>query len=242
MSILKVGPPDFDPGLIIFDKDGTLIHFDAMWGGWVTELADRLEAAAAIPARDRLFEAMGFDAARGRVIAHGKLAAAPMSILYPLTVSVMRECGLSQPAAESAVAAAWHIPDPVLLARPFADLPALFGTLRTHGVKVAIATTDDRAPTEATLAGLGAAPFVDTMVCADDGLPVKPAPDMVTTICDRLGVPLARTVVVGDSAADLQMGRGARAGLVVGVLSGISAAETLAPLADVVIESVARLV
>ena len=27
---------------IIFDKDGTLLDFNAMWGGWVVALADRL--------------------------------------------------------------------------------------------------------------------------------------------------------------------------------------------------------
>lgn len=242
MSILKVGPANFEPGLVVFDKDGTLIHFDAMWGGWVTVLADRLEAAAGIAARGPLFEAMGFDAAQGRVIAHGKLAATPMSALRALTVTVMRECGLSRAEAEAAVAAAWHIPDPVLLARPFADLPALFGALQNSGAKVAIATTDDRQPTETMAAGLGIAEFLDTMVCADDGIPVKPAPDMVRVICDRLGVAPAQTVVVGDSAADLQMGRAAGAGLVVGVSSGVSAAEMLAPLADAVIDSIAGLV
>ena len=32
--------------LVIFDKDGTLLDFHAMWGGWTRELGDRLEAAA----------------------------------------------------------------------------------------------------------------------------------------------------------------------------------------------------
>ena len=28
--------------LVVFDKDGTLIDFDVMWGGWAESLADRL--------------------------------------------------------------------------------------------------------------------------------------------------------------------------------------------------------
>jgi phosphoglycolate phosphatase-like HAD superfamily hydrolase len=236
--------------LVIFDKDGTLIHFDAMWGGWVTELARRLEAETRFlgrnrvsePVTDRLFLEMGFDPVSGRVLAYGKLAATPNARLRDLTVEMLRGMGLAPEAAEAAVAAAWHIPDPVALARPVTDLRALFGALRERGLKVAIATTDDRAPTEATLAGLGVASLVEAMVCADDGVPVKPAPDMVLALCRATGVAPAQCVVVGDTAADLQMGRAARAGLVIGVLSGVSSADVLRPYADRVIASVAELI
>ena len=227
--------------LIIFDKDGTLIHFDAMWSGWVTELARRLEAACGQPVTEALFREMGFDPVSGRVLPHGKLAATPMARLRALTVDVLRELGLPPADAEAAVAAAWHIPDPVTLARPFTDLPTLFGALRQRGIKIAIATTDDRAPTEATLAGLGVASFVEAMVCADDGVPVKPRPDMVFAVCRATGVDPAHSVVVGDSIADLQMGKAAGAGLVVGVLSGVSPAEVLESIADRVLTSIDEL-
>jgi phosphoglycolate phosphatase len=44
--------------------------------------------------------------------------------------------------------------------------------------------------------------------------------------------------VVGDTAADLQMGRAAGAGLIVAVLTGVGGRADLAPLADVMITSV----
>jgi phosphoglycolate phosphatase len=73
-------------------------------------------------------------------------------------------------------------------------------------------------------------------------VPVKPAPDMVVTLCRVLGIAPARAAVVGDAVDDLEMGRAAAAGLVVGVLSGVSPAALLAPHADVVIPSVAELI
>jgi phosphoglycolate phosphatase-like HAD superfamily hydrolase len=80
------------------------------------------------------------------------------------------------------------------------------------------------------------------VACGDDGLPIKPEPDMMLTICHALGFPPARTVMVGDNVADLEMGRAGRAGLVVGVLSGVSSAEILGPHADILLPSVAALV
>jgi phosphoglycolate phosphatase-like HAD superfamily hydrolase len=47
--------------LIIFDKDGTLIDFHAMWGRWMRELALRLERASAKTVALRRFHAVGFD-------------------------------------------------------------------------------------------------------------------------------------------------------------------------------------
>ena len=124
------------------------------------------------------------------------------------------------------------------LARPLGDLAGLFRRLRAAGRKIAIATSDDRDPTERTLAALGLTAAIDALVCADDGLPVKPAADMVLRLCADLAVSVARTAVVGDSPADLRMGRAAGAGLVVGVLTGVGARSDLEAQADAVIGSV----
>lgn len=104
-----------------------------------------------------------------------------------------------------------------------------------------MATSDDRAPTEATLAGLGVAELVDAVVCADDGLPVKPAPDMVLHVCRTLGVPPSRAAMIGDAPADLIMGRAAGVGLRVGVLSGVGSRRDLEPLANAIPPSIANL-
>jgi phosphoglycolate phosphatase len=228
--------------LIIFDKDGTLIDFNAMWGDWVTELARHLEAAAYITIAPQLFRAVGFDPVTSAVAPVGPLAIASMGEIRALADEVLRAAGLTPASAAAAIQAGWHIPDPVALARPLADLPALFGALRARGMRIAIATTDDRAPTLATLAALGVAPLIDALACGDDGRPIKPAPDAILALCQELGISPARAAMVGDTAADLRMGRAAGVGLTVGVLSGLGSAELLAPLADVLLPSVAELV
>lgn len=231
-----------EPALIIFDKDGTLIDFNAMWGIWVTELAQKLELASRRPIAAQLYAVLGFEPNSGRINPYGHLAVAPMAVLQELSLEVVIEAGLSRPAAQALVAAAWQPPDPVELAYPLADLSALFSSLKTCGLSIAVATTDDRAPTIATLAKLGLDGWVAATICADEGVPVKPAPDMVLAVCQTLGVPPQKAVVVGDTVADLQMGRAAGAGLVVGVLSGVSPVAVLAPYADILLPGVAELI
>jgi len=104
-----------------------------------------------------------------------------------------------------------------------------------------VATSDDRAPTQRTLDALGVSAMIDALVCADDGVAVKPAPDMVLALCATLGIDPGRTAVVGDSPADLRMARAAGAVLVIGVLTGVGRPADLTPLADVVVDSVAAL-
>ena len=227
------------PRLIIFDKGGTLIDFRGMWSAWIRELARRVESATGLPMAGPLFHAMGFDPGSGRIDPAGRLATGTMADLRALTVGLLHEAGLSRPASDAAVETAWFAPDPVEEVRPLADLPELFTELRARGIKIAVATMDDRASTEATFAALGVESFVDALVCGDDGLPPKPAADMVWAVCQATGVAPAQAVVVGDSVTDLEMGRAAGAGLVVGVLSGVAPEDVLAPHADVLLESVA---
>ena len=227
--------------LVIFDKDGTIIEFGSMWSGWAVKLAETLHAETALPIEAPLFAMLGYDTATGTVLPGGGLAATPMARLRERTRDVLVAEGLDEAGAERALHAAWHAPDPVALARPIGDLPGLFGWLHDGGRRVAVATTDDRDPTERTLASLGLTGLIDATVCADDGVPAKPAPDMVLRLCATLGVAPARTAVVGDSPADMRMARDSGARLTIGVLTGVGGRDDLEPLADTVIASVEQL-
>jgi phosphoglycolate phosphatase len=234
MYLLK----NFKPQAIIFDKDGTLIDFDLMWGRWTLQLADRLQTSIGMDVRQALCECYGYDMVRRKILPDGKLTCTPMWRLRDLMVDVVRSQGLSTLEAACAVEKAWHVPDPVTLARPVTDLQKLFLNIHKLGIKIAIATTDDRDPTEAMLKAFGVKGFISTMVCADDGIQAKPAPDMATTICQRMNVHPSSVIVIGDTVADLQMARSAGAGYVIGVLSGVGSLANLTPLADILIDTI----
>ncbi len=227
--------------LVVFDKDGTLIEFHAMWGDWAARLATDLEAATGLALRRSLDRLLGIDPGTGRVTAGGFLAATPMARIRDEVRELLAGEGADRATADAALDAAWRAPDPVDLAHPVTDLVALCRGLRASGRRIGVATSDDRAPTERTLAALGLTPFLDAVVCADDGLPVKPAGDAVIEIARVTGIRPARTAVVGDSVADLAMGRAAGAGRCFGVLTGVATSAELAPFADAVFDSVEAL-
>jgi phosphoglycolate phosphatase len=226
--------------LVVFDKDGTLIDFHAMWGGWARELGVRLEATARRPVAPDVFAAIGFDPTTGHVAAGGPLASATMAGIEEVVAAVLRRWCPSVAAARRATEAAWFVPDPVTLAVPLADLATLFEATRAGGRRIAVVTTDDRAPTDATLRALGVRAAVEAMVCGDDGFAMKPAPDAVFALCQALRSEPPRVAVIGDSPADIAMARAAGAGRVVGVLSGVGTSADLVG-ADVVLGSVADL-
>jgi phosphoglycolate phosphatase len=227
--------------LVVFDKDGTLIEFDRMWRDWVADLGANLSAATGRPLVDQLFGLMGVDPVSGLIYPHGLLAATPMARLRELVVEALDDEGVAPEAAEAAVARSWHPPDPVALATPVTDLAALLDRLEMRGIRAAVATADDRGPTERTLAALGIADRFEVLACADDGHPNKPFPDPVLHIAAALEVALDRILVVGDAPADMRMGRAAGAARVVGVLTGVGDEAILAPLADLILPSIADL-
>ena len=228
--------------LVVFDKDGTLIDFHAMWGGWALELGRRLDGATRRPVAGDVFAAIGFDPVNGRARAGAPLAVATMGEIAEIVAAVIRRWCPSVAAARRAVESAWFAPDPVRSAIPTTDLATLFGRLRDSDRLIAVATTDDRAPTEATLRGLGIRPLVSALACGDDGVGVKPDPAMVLALCTALRTAPDRVAVVGDTPADLTMGRAAGIGRVIGVLSGVGERAELEPFADAILGSIGELI
>ena len=227
--------------LVVFDKDGTLLDFHAMWGGWAIELGKRLEGATRRPVAGDVFATIGFDPTSGRARPGSALAVATMGEIRETISAVIRRWCPSVGAARQAVETAWFIPDPVTSAIPLADLPTLFGALRDSGRSIAVATTDDRVPTDLTLRALGVRELVSAMACGDDGVGVKPDPRMLLGLCETVQISPDRTAMIGDTLADLRMARHAGAGTSIGVLSGIDDADDLGPLADLILPSIADL-
>ena len=137
-----------------------------MWAGWARDLGTRLELATRRPVAGDIFTTIGFDPVANRVQPGGPLAIATMAGIEELIGAVLRRWCPSVTAARRILAEAWFEPDPVALAVPLADLTGLFGAVRGAGCRIAVATTDDRRPTEATLAALGLADLVEPRSCA----------------------------------------------------------------------------
>lgn len=231
----------FKPEAIIFDKDGTLIDFNFMWGEWATYLADELSRLCRRQVHESLYLALGYDIQNKKVLANGMLASNTMESLYQETIMVIQSLGFGIKGSEQIVKESWHIPDPVLMAKPFTDLYELFGGIRSQGIKIAIATADDRISTQAFIQAFDLEQFIETIVCADDGIPSKPNADMALEISKRINIAPQNIMAIGDTISDLKMARSAGAGLAVGVLSGVSSTQDLLPHADLLIESIEEL-
>jgi phosphoglycolate phosphatase len=219
---------------ILFDKDGTLLDFEASWSRVYRELC--LDLAGGDPAvADAMLAAGGYDHAARRFVAGGALAAGH-------TIDIVR---LWYPAlAGEALAAMVARIDAAFLvngATCSVALPGVEETLRTlaeAGLAMGVATNDSTAATSAALAALGIAGQLPHVFGYDSVAHPKPAPDIVLAFSAACGVPLREIAVVGDNRHDLEMARAAGAGAALGVLSGNASRADLAPLADAVLDSV----
>ena len=100
--------------------------------------------------------------------------------------------------------------------------------LRESGIRIALASGFDRALVDLLLERLGWNDLFDLTIAGNDVAAGRPSPAIVHHAMLQLGVHDARTVaIVGDTPLDLQAGMNARAGWVIGVLSGAHGIETL---------------
>ena len=97
-----------------------------------------------------------------------------------------------------------------------------FSWLRAQGVKIALNTGFERDTVAMLLAALGwGSALIDAVVCGDEVPAGRPSPAMILEAMRRTGVAdPAAVMVFGDTVLDLEAGTAAKAGWVVGVLSG----------------------
>jgi len=247
MGTLRIHDREYNIDGVIFDKDGTLIDFDTFWGPrteqWVQAIADVLNVGEDF--KQEVFEIIGYSAATKHVRAEGPLAVASMETIYILMAGVISRYGIAWHAArqlaESCAQSTYSIdqkPDEIL---PKGNLVTLMKSLLEAGIQVAVVTSDDRQMTEDTLSYLGIRDMVSAVVCGDDHLPNKPAPDAVWKIAEQLNIDPERMMMVGDSLSDMQFAANAGVAFRVGVSSTIESRALLAAQADALVASLDEL-
>jgi phosphoglycolate phosphatase len=145
-------------------------------------------------------------------------------------------------------------PDPALVAEiddlfaaetlralmPIGDPVAVLDGLRGRGIRLGLATNDSEANARVQLAALGLDAHMDFVAGYDSGHGSKPEPGMILAFASALGVAPCRVALVGDTPHDLHAARAAGA-VAIAVLSGPIGRETLEPLADHVLDTIADL-
>ena len=100
--------------------------------------------------------------------------------------------------------------------------------LRAAGVKVALTSGFERGVVDLLVRRLGWGDLFDRVYASDDAPAGRPAPYLIYRAMMDLGIyDVGRVAVVGDTPLDLQAASNARAGWVVGVLSGAHGIETI---------------
>lgn len=222
---------------VLFDKDGTLFDFFGTWApAYETIAAELAEGDADLAVR--LLKAGGHDPAQGTVAPRSALSGGTNREIATIWCPMLGRDDVTTLEAQLDLFFRAHGAGN---AKPVTDLPALFRRLRARGLKLGVATMDSHAAAEAALAAFGIAPLVDFFTGYDTGHGTKPGPGMVRAFARAVDLPSSAIAVVGDTLHDLEMARAARAGLAVGVLTGATPRDVLAPHADHVLESIADL-
>ena len=197
---------------IIFDKDGTLIDFDAFWVGiCISAIEDVLMTVGADNGLcTECLKALGVDG--DAVNPDGILCKGTYKQISAAIRDVLVKNGfeISEKNAERTVENAFVKNAGKGDVKPMCgDIRGVLEGLKAGGRRLMVVTTDNNEITHKCLLRLGIEDLFDR-ICADDGItPAKPDPKAVFDIADDFNIPIESILMVGDTMTDISFARNA---------------------------------
>ena len=218
---------------IVFDKDGTLLDFQASWGGWSADLVSHLTKGDT-QRTAALAELLDVDLSARRVGADSVIIAGTPFDIVETIVGFFPERDAASMMDQIVALSEQVMPVAV------SGLADTMSELERAGLRLGVATNDAEEIAKAQMDALGIARHFSFVAGFDSGYGGKPAPGMCLGFSKTLGIAPEDCVMVGDSLHDLDAGRAAGMATVA-VLTGVATEADLAPHADVVLPDVTHL-
>jgi len=223
--------------IVLFDKDGTLLRFESVWVKIGHQIIDKFIAHFQIEMpKAQLLKQLGL----------GEHHIEPSGILSSGTTNDIIE--VFSKYSEDPHLSEWTRQQMDILAHKYEDdLEMIEGTdivlkhLKAQGYLLAIVTADDYVSTDNFLRKFDIRGYFDIILTSDRTPVQKPDKMILQVIFDQYDVQSSEIIMVGDTPIDMQLGKNAKLGLTIGVLSGTSKHEHLKD-ADLIIQDVTNLI
>lgn len=237
-----------DIDLFVFDKDGTLMDLYTYWHRMVELRAQNIcsfyKLDSAIHKNKLMFE-MGVDLDKQRLRPKGPVGLLPRSVVqkaaqdYLATLNIVDsydDCfRIFKEVDEESL--------PMLkeIIRPIEGVHDLFRQIESKGAKVAIATSDKTQRAHLAMDFLGLSDSIDIIVGSDIVRDPKPHAQTLEVISEKTKVLPENAVMIGDSEADISMGKNAKFKACIGVCSGLTSKEELCKLTPYVVSDITEI-
>ncbi|KAA0972084.1 HAD family hydrolase [Aureimonas fodinaquatilis] len=192
---------------ILFDKDGTLLDFDATWAPATHAVLEELSAG-----QTKLFEAMaaacGLNLNTMQFLPGSPIIAGDTADYAPVWADLLA-CPFDTD-FEMRINALYRSAS-LLSLKGYDDVAPAIATLAKAGYQIGMATNDAESTARAHLRALGVEEQFSFVAGYDSGYGAKPAPGMVLAFADFLGVKPEQIALIGDSTHDMDAARAAGA-------------------------------
>lgn len=228
---------------IIFDKDGTLIDFDAFWVAVSREAIGRIAELYGMPAAFSEEALSAFGVHNGVADMDGVLCKGTYEqmggIVYELLLKFGAAADRDRVTEELEEAYACSA-DAGVVKPTSPKLASVLSELSARGVMLAVVTTDNEEITERCLKALGVSEIFDRVYTDNGEFPVKPDPYCARDFLKFVGTTADKALMVGDTMTDMIFAR--NAGLrAVGIGNTEEKRARLMPYADFVISDMSEL-
>ena len=228
---------------IIFDKDGTLLDFDAFWVPFTLRAVGEVlfELGAKKELLDKILEELGVN--DGTTDIDGILCKGTYEQIGEVVCKVLLSNGLEFSSKEvgEAVISAYNKKENGGEIKPTCqELSEVLEKLKKQSIRLAVVTTDNEEITKECLASLGVYEYFDKIYTDDGVLPTKPNPYCAEDFIRTYGLNRDKVLMVGDTVTDALFA--GNAGIkMIGIAKSKKNKELLGLHTDTVISSLSEL-